>query len=116
MFAFEWIASELVIELFSGFFPMDKREIRTIVFEVATNTILPVGILHFELRVIAAVLGQELGNFFVAIKAAKCWRLRSKLVATRTLRSSTERLVRFCKRTRRNLRRSGDRDLEQEKD
>ena len=69
---------------------MDQIEIFAVVFQVAANAVLPVWILHSELRVIAMPGVEASCNFLVAIQALKGWRTRSELMATSALCSAAE--------------------------
>ena len=103
MLSLEQIASEAVIELLQRRFPVNQRKIRSIVFQVASHAVFAIRIFHLKPRMISAALGEQGGNFLVAVETPKNRRARAELVATRTLRRTAERLVSFGERTGRNL-------------
>ena len=100
---FERIAGLPVIKLLLRWLPMNEREIRAIVLQMAPHAVFAIGILHSEPRVVAVLGIEATGNFFVAVQALKCRRAGAELMATRALSCSCERLMRFGKRPRRDL-------------
>jgi len=82
------IARELMIELFLRRFPVDQRKVFAIVFEMATDAIPAVGILHLNLRMVTVFRCQPLSHFLMALQALEGWRASSELVAARALRGS----------------------------
>ena len=100
---FERIAGLPVIKLLLRWLPMNEREIRAIVLQMAPHAVFAIGILHSEPRVVAVLGIEATGNFFVAVQAFKRGRAGAELMATRALSCSCERLMRFGKRPRRDL-------------
>ena len=80
--AFKWVSGQLVIELLDRYFPVNQWKVSSVVFQVATHAILAIRILHLQLRVISAIVGEQLCNFFVAIEATKDRYFGSELVTT----------------------------------
>lgn len=93
-----------MIELLRRAFPVNKGKIHPIVLEVAAHAVFAVGILHLQPGVIAPLFGKQPGNLRVALQTLERGSAGAKFVATRTLRSSAKRLVRFRERPRRDLR------------
>ena len=93
----EQITGEAVIELLYGRFPMNDRKIHPIMFEVASDAVFAIQILHLEQRMISPVLGEQAGNFLVTVETLEGWRAGAELMATRTLSRTAERLVSFGK-------------------
>ena len=103
MLSFQRITREPVIELLPRRFPVNEREIRSVVLQVAPHAIFSIRILHLEPRVVSPVLREQAGNFLVAVETLEGRRARPEQMATGTLRCSAERLVSLGKRPRRNL-------------
>src|ERR1700680_525401 len=82
---------------------MNERKILAIVLEVAPHAVSAVGILHPEKRVVALMRGQTVRNFLMAFEAFERRRAGSELVARVALRRAVEGLMRFRKRSGRNL-------------
>ena len=78
-------------------------KIRSIVFQVAVDTIFSLRILHLQVRMIAMLLRKRLGNFLVAVETVEGGGPGCKLMAARALRRAGQRLVRFRQRTGGNL-------------
>lgn len=92
-----------MVKLLEGRLPMDKRKIFAIVFQVAAHAVPAVGVLHSEKRVVALMNGQSIGNFLVAFEAFEGRRTGSELMACVALGRAVQGLVRFRKRSGRNL-------------
>jgi len=82
---------------------MHQVEIIAIVFQVAAHAILAIGILHSQLRVVAPIRRQAIGNFLVAFQAFECRRAGPELVAVVALGRAVEGFVRFGQWAGRNL-------------
>lgn len=89
VFPIQVIARHTVIELLLGRLPMNEIEILSVVFQVAVDAVLPVGITHLHSRVVAVVAGDCLGNFFMAVEALERRDACAELVATGALGSTT---------------------------
>jgi hypothetical protein len=84
--ALQFVARQPVIELFLRWLPVNQAEVFTVMIQVAAHTISAVGVGHLQLKVIAVLGRQPLGNFLVAIQALESGRTGPELVATRALR------------------------------
>ena len=86
--SFQVVSRQPVVKLFLRWLPMQKTEIFAVVLEVATHTILAIGVRHLNLGVIAVFCRKTLCHFLVTIETfiGRC--AGAKLVAARALRSS----------------------------
>jgi hypothetical protein len=91
--SFQRIAGLGVIESLFGRFPVNDLEFHAVVFGVAANALLVVG-LRDENRVIAAMGSDALGNLSVAFEALEVLIPTCKSVAGRAVRRPTQKLVR----------------------
>jgi len=112
--AFEFVAGQPVIEFLFRRFPADQVEFLAIVFQVAAYAVAPVRVLHLHLVVVAVLVVQCFGDFFVAVDALKGRCARAELVAGVALGGAAEGIVRLGKRARRDLRGSGARGNKKE--
>ena len=101
--AFQRIPGLLVIKLLLRWLPMNEREIRAIVLQMAAHTLFPVRVLHAEPGMVAALGVQAPRNLRVAVEALKRRRSGAELMATRAESRSCEGLMRFGKRSGRDL-------------
>lgn len=86
--AFQIVARQAMVELFLGRLPMNEAEICSVVFEMATDAILAIGISHLQLGMIPVLGGKSTRHFLVTIEALKDRSAGSKLVAARALQGS----------------------------
>ena len=100
MLSFQVVACQPMVKLLLRRFPVDQIEVLAVVLQMAANAVLPVWIAHLNLEVIPMLTAESPGDFFVAIQALKRRRVGAELVATRALRRSSKRLVRFGERPR----------------
>src|ERR1700747_3475602 len=82
---------------------MDQSEVFSIVLQVAAHAVFTVRVLHFQARVVAMICSKTLRYLFVAIEALKGRHAGAKLVTTRALRGTGQRLMSFGKGARRDL-------------
>lgn len=92
-----------MIEFLLRRFPVNQVEVRAIVLEVTAHTILPVWILHFQLKVIAVLVGKVVGNFLMAAEALERGSASAENVAGIALGVPGQRGVRPGQRARGNL-------------
>lgn len=107
MFSLQVVPGQAVIELFLRRLPMNQAEIFAVVVEVTAHAISSIRVTHLQLRVVAVLSGEPLRDFLMAIETFESRRAGSKLVAAGALRGAGQRLVRFRKGSRRDLRTSG---------
>ena len=88
VFALERVAAESVIEFLRGGFPVHDVEILTVVLEVAANAVLAGGIAHLNLKMVAVLGGEGLGDFFMTIKALEDGSAAAELVTRAALRGA----------------------------
>ena len=98
------IAGQAVVEFLLRRLPVDEGEFLAIVFEVTAYAVLPVGILHLHSEVVAMLIGQRFGNFFVAFEALVGGGAGAEHMAGVALRGTGKGGMSFGKRTGRNLR------------
>ena len=98
------IAGKPMVELPERWLPVHQRKVGSIVFEVAAHAIIAIRILHSNLRVETAMIGQSLCDLFVAVEALERRRACTELMAGGALRRAVQGLMSFRKRTGRNLR------------
>jgi hypothetical protein len=77
---------------------VNQIELFAVVFQVASDAILAIGITHLELRVVAVPVGKRLGDFLMAIQAFERGRTGPKLMATAALGRATKGGMRSRKR------------------
>ena len=87
MFAFEFVASEFVIELLQGGLPANQVKGFAVMFQVAMNAVFSRGIAHLHFEVVTVFRGEILRNFLVAVEALKCGRAGAERVTGIALRS-----------------------------
>lgn len=95
VFAFQFVAREMVIEFLQRRFPANQVKGFAVVFQVAAHAFFSIGIAHLHFKVIAVLGGKILGNFFVAIDALERRRARPEGMAGSALRSAAQRRVGF---------------------
>ncbi len=88
VFAFEFVAAEIVIEFLEGSGPLNQIEGFSVVLQMAAHAIFAVGIAHLNLEVVAVLGRKILGDFLVAIEALEGGRDGAKGVARCALRAS----------------------------
>ena len=101
--AFQFKASEFVIELLQTRLPANQLEGFAVVVEVATDAVFSIGIAHLHLEMVAVLRGKVLRDFLVAIEALKGGRAGAEDVAGIALAGSGERRVSLSERAGRNL-------------
>lgn len=62
-----------MIEFLLGRFPANEIEVLSIVFEVATDTVFAIRVLHLHVEVVAVLVGKSFSNFLVTIEAFESW-------------------------------------------
>ena len=90
--SFQWIAGFGVIESLFGRLPMNDLEVQAVMFGVAANALLVVGLRH-QNGVIAAMGGDALGNLRVAFETLEVLISTCKPVAGSAVRRATQELV-----------------------
>lgn len=90
--ALKYVSGLLVIESLD--FPLDKREIFTIMFRVAARTLLAGTGRNVISRMQSLMRAHSTRDFIVTVEALER-RLTAELVATGTVRRSIKRLMRF---------------------
>lgn len=113
VFSCQRVAGEAMVKLLYGNFPMNEMEIDTVMFEVATNAILALRILHLEPGVIAVLFGKCFGDLFMAIETFEGGSFRTELMTTCALSGPGEGLMRPGKRSWRDLSRDWRAEVEQ---
>jgi hypothetical protein len=103
MLAFQFIARQPVFELLLRRLPVNQAKVFAIVFQMAADAIFAIRIRHLKQRMVAMLFRQTLCHFLVATQALENGRAGPELMATRALRCSAQRLMRFRKWTGRNL-------------
>ena len=103
MFALQRITCFRVIEPLFGGHPVNDLKVYTVVFRMAVDTPLFVGLLH-QAGVVSAAGRDALGNRLVALQALEPLASPCKAVARRALCCPAQKLMRTRKRSGRNLR------------
>ena len=86
--------------------PADQREIGPVVVGVTLNAVLACSFCSYPDRVHTAALRQAIPDFRVAIQTFEFHAAGTQVMAFRAVQDSGKRLMRFCQRTRRDLRAS----------
>ncbi len=102
MLSFQDIAGLGVVESLFGRFPVNNLEVHAVMFGMAANALLVVGLRHQE-SVIAAVGCEALGNLNMALETLEVLSATCKPVAGRAVCRSAQELVGSRKRARGNL-------------
>ena len=90
MLAFQFVARQQVVELLLRWLPVNQAEVFTVVLQVTPHTVFPIWISHPQPGVVAVIRSKALRDLSVAIEALESWRAGPELMATRTLRGSSE--------------------------
>ena len=98
--ALQWISRLLVIKSFQRRFPMDQREILTVVFRVTADAVPAGGRQTDHGGVKSSPRRKSLGDLRMALQAPENSRAGSESVAGRALERAAERLVRPGERPR----------------
>ena len=104
VFSHQVVARQAMIELLFRRFPVDQREILSVVFQMAAHAIFAIRILHLQARVKSVLPGDGLSDLLVAIQALEGWRAGAEFMATGALRRTRKGLVSFRKWPGRDLR------------
>jgi hypothetical protein len=105
MLSLQLVAGQAMIKLFLRRLPVDQAKVFPVMFQMAANAILTIGVRHMKLIVIAVLGRKPFGDFFVALQAFEGGRAGAELVAGSALRGAAQGLMRFRKRTGGDLRR-----------
>jgi len=93
-----------MVEILLRRFPVKEVEIFAVVLEVTAYTIFAIGILHLQTEVVAVLVGERVGNFFVAIETFERGSACTKNVAGVALSGAGKRRMRFAEWAGGNLR------------
>ena len=93
--SFKFEASEPVVELLLRRFPANQIKVLSIVFQMATYTILAIGVVHLHLRVVTVFVSECFGNLCMAFDALESGSAGAEFVAGITLRGPAEGSVSF---------------------
>ena len=90
VFPFQVVPRKPVVKFLLRRLPVDKVVILPIVFQVAPNAILPVRVVHLNLRMVSVLPGKGLCNFLVALDTFEGWRAGPERMASGALCRSAQ--------------------------
>jgi len=79
---------------------VDQLEVLAVVLPMAANAVVPIGILHLKMKMVAMLIGESFGDFLVAVEALKCGRSCTKNMARVASGCSVKRGMPSRERTR----------------